>query len=819
MISLRQYLNESFNTPPADFYVTKDSKPNNIYAIFKVDENEYLLAIEETRALNVYELKLARLNDNGKPRYWQFHNAKDIAVCFSTLIEFTKQASDAMHVKGVCMRIRGKRDVAKRIERFTNLFLPKADVKKAFKVVKVAQPPEDKISEYSFFFSIMLVKRELDPANVFNKGHFKKYDFNDKGEISTDAIENLKTKLPEKKSYSKDVSTKINLKGYSVDTMDINNEFLLDIIDNLKPVEEKKKDKKEESKFDLSGEKYEEKLQGDFEKYLKKIDNDPSLQSQLIMNTMVSLSDKLFKYGYDESKVNWSDLEYSIKNNKYRNILQMIFYGPGQKINKEKFIEAMKGVNVNLSVDSMIDDLMKTHKKISDIFPSDGGVSLNKMEFSDIKNDIKKDKEKRKLFAYYILSDYIKSLIEGSSSLQDSVIKTEYYNLDEARSKMFFHVFGLNYYDLDVETIKKTIEEIRSEFQGLFVAEVNEKFKSMDKKAKLEFEYYEALAGKLIDDNKDKYSSAKIQKSTISPESLPVTTKGATNNHSATGNYWKDDDVDNMTDAPSIIDDLLYQSGLADLFAKDSFEEDKDYEAVVDYTSSSYRHINQSLRNVVSHIYDVNQSNYLNGDEDTSIKKILKKDGYTQRIQRYINKMKPLEKSLYVFRGGYLDPEDSKKLNIGDVFIDPAFLSTTIKPNHNFYKNMSIRIYLPVGSKVLPILKYSQHSNENEIILPACSKITIIEKRELNDYVHLTGIFMGSAFDSILDDIKNKGSLTKNESFAILDSRTILENKLRKNNDKDKDEKYDPTEKFGGKYDPDLAKKIAKMLKTKDKKK
>ena len=209
------------------------------------------------------------------------------------------------------------------------------------------------------------------------------------------------------------------------------------------------------------------------------------------------------------------------------------------------------------------------------------------------------------------------------------------------------------------------------------------------------------------------------------------------------------------------------------------------------YTTSSYSTFNYYLRDSIN--------KYL-GDKadqisDSNLSNIMASNSHIQKITGLFGKTKPLEGSMWVFRQfGYVNQDVDDSLQVGQEYVDPGILSTSCKPEINFSGRYRLRLFIPEGSNVLPILDHSEHKNELEVILPPCSVIKIIERIDAKDgsYTFLTGVFVGSVWKSMQKEIKK--TLTIKESKTILSVKEMIE-MLENKEDK---MKYDPAQKFSG---------------------
>lgn len=165
-------------------------------------------------------------------------------------------------------------------------------------------------------------------------------------------------------------------------------------------------------------------------------------------------------------------------------------------------------------------------------------------------------------------------------------------------------------------------------------------------------------------------------------------------------------------------------------------------------------------------------------------------------IHEAVETMEPLKEPFWVYRSTSLPDSVKENITIGGDFMDPAILSTTINPKMIFDSiGDRFRIFLPVGSKVIPILSNSRAPAENEIILPAMSVIKIIRIDEFESTSRslYTGIYVGSAFN----DFMKMNNLKLNESKIEQHKET---------------EKYDPKMKYAGTTDPKTLSNAAKFI-------
>jgi hypothetical protein len=225
---------------------------------------------------------------------------------------------------------------------------------------------------------------------------------------------------------------------------------------------------------------------------------------------------------------------------------------------------------------------------------------------------------------------------------------------------------------------------------------------------------------------------------------------------------------------------------------------DEELDAVKRYTSDEYSNANYRLRDAFKDLYVRNLN--LNIDAESS-----SWDSLILPTANSFSKMKPLENSMWVYRATALPDDIFNDVKAGMDYVDPAFLSTSIKSDNTFgLQNAKFRIYIPKKSKVIPILDHSKHKNEMEVILPPMSILRVIRVDEFGKTkyaeksIYVTCVFVGSVAKPFFEKL----GLSLNESTH------------NKNNILSKTKsKYDPNEKFGSSVDSETYKKILELIK------
>jgi hypothetical protein len=212
-----------------------------------------------------------------------------------------------------------------------------------------------------------------------------------------------------------------------------------------------------------------------------------------------------------------------------------------------------------------------------------------------------------------------------------------------------------------------------------------------------------------------------------------------------------------------------------------------EYSIIKKYTGDSYSDMNQSLRSVFS-AYNQKSFAVLNGNSAI--------------MTEAFEKMPPTKEQFWVYRSTAVYDEIIESLLEGKDYVDPAFLSTSIMPSISFgLLNLKLRIFIPKGSKIIPILSRSKNAGENEIILPPFSVLKPIRIDQFpldngsSKFLYVTAVYMGTVVKDFMTKAKEKKVLSESEKPK-------------------KDKKYDPNDKYGSSVDPKMLKQILQMIKT-----
>lgn len=230
-----------------------------------------------------------------------------------------------------------------------------------------------------------------------------------------------------------------------------------------------------------------------------------------------------------------------------------------------------------------------------------------------------------------------------------------------------------------------------------------------------------------------------------------------------------------------------------DLGFYDKLQKIPNLATVKNYTGSAYAEgFNNPLRKTIGSFFEGNKI------YPQQVDMLTKGNTKIGKLSKFFNKIEPFPEPIWVYRGFTLNENDiAKYINVGEDYVDPAFLSTSLNPKISFGMNIRMRIYVPKNSKIIPILSQSNHSSEHEVILPSCSVIRILGMEKVGSRYFVTGALIGSAFNSIIESMK---------------SNMVTEGYIEMN-EQDND-KYDPEGKFGGNMSVQMSKKITDAIKS-----
>jgi len=231
------------------------------------------------------------------------------------------------------------------------------------------------------------------------------------------------------------------------------------------------------------------------------------------------------------------------------------------------------------------------------------------------------------------------------------------------------------------------------------------------------------------------------------------------------------------------------------------------YSHVYKYTGSSYDYYNDRIRESVQ---ELATSWSATGDVTEKVianaaKKVIDESPHVVDMYRAFEKVIPSPEPLWTYRAGTIPEELANLIEPGYEYVDPAFLSTSLRRDTSFGNNLRLAIYNPKGTKMLPMLNRSKHSIEKEVILPPMSllKVIRIDKAEYGRYI-LTCVNMGSLMDSFL----NKAELAEQTQLNMIGRYAMAFSEEKK-----KEKEYDPDGKYSSNIDDTLSKALIAALK------
>jgi hypothetical protein len=242
----------------------------------------------------------------------------------------------------------------------------------------------------------------------------------------------------------------------------------------------------------------------------------------------------------------------------------------------------------------------------------------------------------------------------------------------------------------------------------------------------------------------------------------------------------------------------------------------KNFEYVADYTTSSYTYMNNRLRDAFIKFNSKSSADKPSKGQVSNYKEVLN-EGSVGKVADVFDELKPLPESLWVYRNTALPLEVQQGLKSGEDFVDPAIMSTSIRSTLDFSSSDGhrFRIFLPKGSRVIPILNLSKHKDENEIILPPFSVLKIIRIDEFNSHsiydpeyrsYLITCVFVGSVFKNFREQFNTWAKSFLNESSEKSSIRSAKKQNVKA--------EYNPKDKFGNGTDAETLKAAAAFAKS-----
>lgn len=244
----------------------------------------------------------------------------------------------------------------------------------------------------------------------------------------------------------------------------------------------------------------------------------------------------------------------------------------------------------------------------------------------------------------------------------------------------------------------------------------------------------------------------------------------------------------------------------------------KNFKALKSYTGSEYVQYNSTNKKFIeSYINLKDGDGYAEYADANKIFQYL--DHYGDKLFDVFEEIKPIKESFFVYRNLDYSDQYHKDLKVGDDYVDPRFLSTSI---NSFIgtggSTMKMRIFIPKGSKVVPVLNHSQVPSEQEVVLPPMSYLRVVRVDKVMESptsskiekMGLGCVYLGSAWSSIRKDADaayKKEIANKNKKVTVSEmfEAKIAEAKKRTANglppattNNEPSVEYDADGKFGG---------------------
>lgn len=180
------------------------------------------------------------------------------------------------------------------------------------------------------------------------------------------------------------------------------------------------------------------------------------------------------------------------------------------------------------------------------------------------------------------------------------------------------------------------------------------------------------------------------------------------------------------------------------------------FASVKKYTGSSYEEANAPLRDAFRDYYNAE-----NLDDETrkvvytNIEKAMNRK-MTRDVMKSFDLVTPIPEAFWTFRGISVANSDiSEVASAGQTYVNPGIVSTTLFYGHSYVnRNMSMKIFVPKGARVLPVLSSSAYPTEKEVILPPLSVFKILSReREGFGNNMITCVYIGSLYNSMKEDV------------------------------------------------------------------
>ena len=815
---LEEYeLNESLNEP-VDFFMTDDTEiPRRIYAAFSIDGTDYGISLEESNFDKVYHLRMYRIV-NVKARHWSFRKPLHVRKCLATLLKFMEACIPFIKTRmdGIIIPIPGKAN-PERFNTFISKMIRRTYVQ-TFRQIPVKRTAEKK-EAYNHLF---VIRRTVNPNSLFKTKQFKKYDFDPEDGLPDEVADEIEPNRRERQSLSTKPSEKYQFKGIKIDSIELDDPVLDQIVSVKKAPQTKEDGSLENQKRNEM-----ETIKNTFRKR-------PELLFIPMMNDEIPHSDKekimaMFKENEGKDIYSWLYSDEQLFDSMVKYLSDVIeTYGLSGTLNIKKKSDIM-------------DILEKIAKKVTDtsfntIFDAKGIPVKDKLtHLKDLNHELGEDSGEK----IYKISN---KLSENHHFILPIM---PYYNDIKERLDNFLQLVS-DVYDFDFEEAKKRpislneYREIETLINSVWVSQMSgdDASRKIQKNIKFSgnmgtdiidsvFASYEKFNGDSekmwseVEENQEdllelydlirKQLSEPTNNEEIYTTNFPI--ENLSTNLDGAGTQNPDTYMEQEEFLNRKVDDLHSKKGVEIEKIVNELPNGQSVMATLQsYTGNGYKNMNRHLREVVKKFFESPES--INAQEAAGL---LESGSNIALMYELFKNIEPIDEPLWVYRDTNFPRSVFDELQAGEDFTDPAYMSTSLNSRidftgrnafhiHDTKINVVSRIYLPKGSKILPVDEYSENKGEAEVILPPLTVLKPLEikvkypQSNLNKAL-VTFINMGSGYDDFIEKLKKAPEVSK-----------IYENYRSFNMKEDKD-KDDRDDKHSSHDDPETMKKILDAIK------
>jgi len=702
-----QLLLEALDTPQ-EFYITDDSKlPYNINAAFEIDGVTYGMSLFQQKFERVYELKMYRVNGS-KAYMWKFKNSKHIRQCLSTLLKFAESSLPYVkkHCDGIMIPVPAGyyNKNNKVLNSFINRVVRKSYVQSFRHVPTILHHSNNAVKGYGYYF---LVRKPKQLSDLFNAKFLKSYsNFEDAvkefiqtmyfdspvmnaKEIDDVIFDAWKIKIDSKKMIDnwgkKDDNTEPEFKILVKKAKNAPQGMPAPALDKLKPT------KPQKVKISL---KPHPKLQfGGAAAYASPYAEDDSFVDEII-NGPVKMVEKEDMHGLPDG-LSIDDFE---------------DYTPPPNKAVDKAPPKPENVTARALAFLMREPFKKAATLIAKKGFNDGVFNMSNFEY------VWNQSSPSVLQKYYY-----DTMLDGSEANVKAMLGEYATPFDDEEKKKYTDVFAdslkklkdWNFHKANSTTVYTPYKKSKNGEYFLATSDDNKNVTHVLNSAGLHLTTLEGGKSNF-------YRDENFDMSAFEPKTMPGTGKYTFTTH----HYGHEIDED----FHAKINHIEGKLGFA--YLKNNGVPPGSFNSLKSYTGSNYG-VNTVLRESMGSLLSAD------GEIDWSKVNTLSDENkkHVKSMMKGFESIKPFPEDMVVYRGCSTKPSSADQLMPGNFYVDPGFLSTSIRSTNTFgMQNTKLRILIPKGSKIIPILNESSHASENEVILPAFSLLKIVQYRKINYY-------------------------------------------------------------------------------------